>query len=112
MTMRVASAACRWNRPFSNSPRLRNSNCLRPAAVALAQRCRASGLGRSKHRIFPAERTYYREEPPLPTIPYSADINDISQINRKNITSEFFGRMIRRQCDVLLEEGQTNCRVM
>ena len=46
------------------------------------------------------------------SIPYSADINDTSQINRKNITSEFFGRMIRRQCDVLLEEGKTNGRVM
>jgi len=38
--------------------------------------------------------------------PYTADINDTSQNHRKNITSEF-RRMIRRQCDVLLEEGQT-----
>ena len=51
-------------------------------------------------------------KPPMMSIPYSADINDTSQINRKNITSEYFGRMIRRQFDVLFSEAQTNAKVM
>jgi allantoinase len=50
--------------------------------------------------------------PPLISIPYSGDLNDASMIARKNVSSEEFGRMIRRQFEVLYEEAQTSARVM
>ena len=51
-------------------------------------------------------------QPPIVSIPYSGDLNDASMINRKNVSSQEFGRMIRRQFEVLHEESQTSARVM
>jgi len=51
-------------------------------------------------------------KPPLVSIPYSGDLNDMAMIHRKNVSSEQFGRMIRRQFEVLHEEAQTSARVM
>jgi allantoinase len=51
-------------------------------------------------------------KPPLVSIPYSAEINDASQVNRRNVSGEEFGQMIRRQFDVLHEEGEKTGKVM
>ena len=51
-------------------------------------------------------------KPPLISIPYSAEINDASQINRRNVGGEEFGQMIRRQFDVLYEESHETGKVM
>jgi allantoinase len=51
-------------------------------------------------------------KPPLVSIPYSGDLNDASMINRKNVSSEEFGRMIRRQFEILYTEAEQSARVM
>ena len=51
-------------------------------------------------------------QPPLVSIPYSGEINDAASIVRRNIESEEFGRMIRRQFQVLYEEGRETGKVM
>ena len=51
-------------------------------------------------------------QPPLVSIPYSGEINDAASIVRRNIESEEFGRMIRRQFEVLYEEGRETGKVM
>ena len=48
----------------------------------------------------------------LISIPYSGEINDAAMIVRRNLESEEFGRMIRRQFDVLHAEGQKTGKVM
>jgi allantoinase len=48
----------------------------------------------------------------LISIPYSGEINDSAMIVRRNLESEEFGRMIRRQFDVLYAEGQRTGKVM
>ncbi|HWG04951.1 MAG TPA: polysaccharide deacetylase family protein [Beijerinckiaceae bacterium] len=51
-------------------------------------------------------------KPPLVSIPYSGDLNDASMINRKNVSSQEFGRMICRQFEILHGEAEASARVM
>jgi peptidoglycan/xylan/chitin deacetylase (PgdA/CDA1 family) len=45
-------------------------------------------------------------------IPYSTEINDKPAFERRNVTADEFGNMIRRQFDTLWREGETQARVM
>jgi allantoinase len=48
----------------------------------------------------------------LVSVPYSLEINDKPAFEKKNRTAEEFGDMIRRQFDVLWQEGEESARVM
>jgi peptidoglycan/xylan/chitin deacetylase (PgdA/CDA1 family) len=60
------------------------------------------------------DQPYHMEigKPPLVSIPYSGEINDAAMIVRRNVESEEFGRMIRRQFDILHAEGRATGKVM
>jgi allantoinase len=50
--------------------------------------------------------------PPLVSIPYTIELNDTQQINRRNLSGVAFGDLIRDQFEVLYQEGASSARVM
>jgi peptidoglycan/xylan/chitin deacetylase (PgdA/CDA1 family) len=51
-------------------------------------------------------------DPKMISIPYTNEINDITVLVREGQTSEEFGQMMRRQFEVLYEEGGRRAKVM